>query len=393
MKYDFIIAGGGCAGLSLLDRFLNDQNLSQKSILVVDKQDYESNDKTWCFWHKGTPWYPTIINKSWDQIQFADQEGMISNLASPFRYHMIRSLDFYQYVLNRLKSFPNVRTIKGWINEIGETNETGYIVVDNQKFEANMVFNSFYGYEQHQPTLSLNQHFKGYVIRTNQPIFEGQGMYLMDFRIPQIEGPSFMYVLPHSSNQALVECTYFSESPFHESVYHTQIQQYLEKVWNLREFEVVEEEYGVIPMRDTTYREKVGSRIINLGAISGAIKPTTGYAFKNIQRRCDHLVSQLSSSKIISASLQTASRFKFYDRLLLYLMTIEKEKSASIFSALFRKNPLPIILKFLDERTNILEEILLFRTLPKRRFLKALIAVYFKIPRLDFITKPKSELR
>lgn len=393
MKYDFIIAGGGCAGLSLLDRFLNDQNLSQKLILVVDKQDYEVNDKTWCFWHQGTPWYPSAITKSWDQIHFADCDGVISSLATPFRYHMIRSIDFYQYILNRLQAFPNVRLIKGWINEIGENTDNGYIVVDGQRFEGQTVFNSFYGYERNQPTFSLNQHFKGYVIRTNQPIFEGQGMYLMDFRIPQIEGPSFMYVLPISDDKALVECTYFSESPFHKGVYHAQIQQYLEKVWNLKTFEIIEEEYGVIPMKDTTYREKVGSRIINLGAISGAIKPTTGYAFKNIQRRCDHLVSQLSSSKIISARLQTASRFRFYDKLLLYLMTTEKGKSSSIFSALFRKNPLPVILKFLDERTNILEEMLLFSTLPKRRFLKALIAVYFKNPGLNYITKPKSELR
>ena len=47
MKYDFIIAGGGCAGLSMLDRLLSDQNLSKKDILLVDKQDYQINDKTW----------------------------------------------------------------------------------------------------------------------------------------------------------------------------------------------------------------------------------------------------------------------------------------------------------------------------------------------------------
>jgi lycopene beta-cyclase len=393
VKYDFIIAGGGCAGLSMLDRLLSDQNLSKKDILLVDKQDYQINDKTWCFWEKGTPWYASLVSKSWDHIHFADREGVISGLANPFRYHMIRSLDFYQHILTRLKNFPNVKLIKGWISEIGETDHSGYIVADGQKFEAQTVFNSFYGFEKQKPTFSLHQHFKGYFIQTAQPIFKGKGVYLMDFRIPQIEGPSFMYVLPTSDNEALVECTYFTENTFHQTVYHSQIKQYLEQIWNLKKYEIVEEEHGVIPMKDATFKEKVGSRIINLGAIAGAVKPTTGYAFKNIQRRCDFLINQLSPTKNRLTKLYNNKRFRFYDKLLLYLMTTEKEASSSIFSALFRKNSFPIILKFLDERSNLLEEILLFSTLPKIRFLKALTAVYFKNPSFPIISKPKSELR
>ena len=186
---------------------------------------------------------------------------------------------------------------------------------------------------------------------------------------------------------------YFSESPFHESVYQAQINRYLEEVWNLTSYDIVEEEYGVIPMKDATYEEKVGSRIINLGAISGAVKPTTGYAFKNIQRRCDYIVNQLTTNKSKAYPAYNPKRFRFYDKLLLYLMTTEKAKSSSIFSILFRKNSLPIILKFLDEQTNILEEMMLFLTLPKRRFLKALASVYLKGPNHAVITKTKSALR
>lgn len=393
MKYDFIIAGGGCAGLSLLDRILSDQNLSQKLILMVDKQDYEVNDKTWCFWEKGAPWYSSIITKSWNQIHFADRDGVVTGLSTPFQYHMIQSIDFYRHILNRIKSFPNVRLIKGWISEIGENRDMGYVVVDGQKYEAPKIFNSFYGYEQQPATFSLNQHFKGLLIHTHQGEFESKGMYLMDFRIPQIEGPSFMYVLPLSAHEALVECTYFSENPFHESVYHSQISQYLEEVWGIKSYDIIDEEYGVIPMKDSLYRKETGSRIINIGAVSGAIKPTTGYAFKNIQRRCDYLVAQLSGHENKFSHPNTPKRFRFYDKLLLYLMTTEKGKSSSIFSALFRNNDLRVILKFLDERTNIFEEMLLFWTLPKRRFLKALSAVYFKKIRLPIFLKPKSELR
>ena len=37
MKYDYIIAGSGCAGLSLLYKILQTPSLQNKSILVIDK--------------------------------------------------------------------------------------------------------------------------------------------------------------------------------------------------------------------------------------------------------------------------------------------------------------------------------------------------------------------
>ena len=37
MKYDYIIAGSGCAGLSLLYKILLTPSLQNKSILVIDK--------------------------------------------------------------------------------------------------------------------------------------------------------------------------------------------------------------------------------------------------------------------------------------------------------------------------------------------------------------------
>ena len=54
MKYDFIIAGAGCAGLSLLYRILQEPALQNKSVLIIDKDTKNSNDRTWCFWEKNS---------------------------------------------------------------------------------------------------------------------------------------------------------------------------------------------------------------------------------------------------------------------------------------------------------------------------------------------------
>jgi lycopene beta-cyclase len=50
-KYDFIIAGGGLAGLSLA-YYMNQTVLREKSILIIDQDTKTKNDRTWCFWEK-----------------------------------------------------------------------------------------------------------------------------------------------------------------------------------------------------------------------------------------------------------------------------------------------------------------------------------------------------
>jgi len=42
--YDYIIAGGGCAGLSLVMRMLKEPQLSTKKILIIDKDSKQLND-------------------------------------------------------------------------------------------------------------------------------------------------------------------------------------------------------------------------------------------------------------------------------------------------------------------------------------------------------------
>ncbi|HAO50811.1 MAG TPA: lycopene cyclase, partial [Runella sp.] len=50
-NYDFIIAGGGLAGLSLA-YYMNQTVLRDKSILIIDQDTKSQNDRTWCFWEK-----------------------------------------------------------------------------------------------------------------------------------------------------------------------------------------------------------------------------------------------------------------------------------------------------------------------------------------------------
>ena len=49
MTYDYAILGGGAAGLSLALALVRSP-LKAGSILIVEKDAKNTNDRTWCFW-------------------------------------------------------------------------------------------------------------------------------------------------------------------------------------------------------------------------------------------------------------------------------------------------------------------------------------------------------
>ena len=68
--YDYIIAGGGCAGLSLVMRMLKESQLSTKKILIIDKDSKQLNDRTWCYWEKGEGFFDEIVYRKWEKAWF-----------------------------------------------------------------------------------------------------------------------------------------------------------------------------------------------------------------------------------------------------------------------------------------------------------------------------------
>ena len=59
--YDYIIAGSGCAGLSLLYRMLLEPELSNKEILIIDRETKSKDDRTWCFWEKSPDIFESVV--------------------------------------------------------------------------------------------------------------------------------------------------------------------------------------------------------------------------------------------------------------------------------------------------------------------------------------------
>ena len=117
-KHDYIIAGGGCAGLSLAYHLLQSP-LSNKKILMVDRSPKKENDRTWSFWSEKPMLFDNVVFKSWQQLQFKSSTWTETLDLGDWRYHTIRGIDFYEFVMSELQKFSNVSWVFGEIEAMG----------------------------------------------------------------------------------------------------------------------------------------------------------------------------------------------------------------------------------------------------------------------------------
>src|SRR5258706_10713868 len=85
-EYDYIIAGAGCAGLSLAVHMIHSGKFSDKKILIVDKEEKNKNDRTWCFWETGPGLFEPLVYQKWKQVWFhGDKFSKLLSL-QPYEY-------------------------------------------------------------------------------------------------------------------------------------------------------------------------------------------------------------------------------------------------------------------------------------------------------------------
>jgi len=375
-KYDYVISGAGCAGLSLAMHMIESQKFSDKKILIVDKELKQSNDRTWCFWQRESGLFENIIYKSWDQLFFHGEKYSEQIDIRPYQYKMIRGIDFYEYCLNAIQQHKNFEILFENVESVFSQEQTG-IVVNGEKIFADYVFNSIlFG----KPSLAKNdlwliQHFKGWMIETEENAFAINTATLMDFRIDQKFGTAFCYVLPVSSKKALVEYTLFSKQLLQQQQYDEGLRFYIKNILNIQSYKILDREFGTIPMTNFKFSSQQNN-IINIGTAGGQTKGSSGYTFNFIQKHSKDLVNALIDTGKPYVKKQSP-RFNFYDSVLLDVLNDGKIPGKEIFTDLFKKNPVEKVFKFLENQTSLSEELQIISSLPTLPFLKAGIKQVF----------------
>lgn len=379
--YHYIIAGAGCAGLSLLMRMMNDPFFAEKKILVVDSESKHKNDRTWCFWETATDIFESIVFHKWNSLSFFSTNFSGDLQIDPYVYKMIRGVDFYSHVKQTAATHTNIEWLEANILSINNSSDglLGAIKLANKTIYAEWVFNSIL-FNPIQPKpyqYNFLQHFKGWEITTDQPVFNAAKATFMDFRVSQQAGTTFIYVLPTSPNTALIEYTLFTEQLLDKDAYDLALKAYIKDFLGVDSFIINHEEFGIIPMTNMHFPQQQG-RLVYMGIAGGQAKASSGYAFKFIQRRTQQIIDSLKTNSSLTPN-QSFKKLKgeLYDSTLLNVLHNNKLKGDQIFAAIFKKNKAADVLQFLDNKSSLLTDFKIMRSVPMGVFLPAALKELF----------------
>ncbi|MDR6300455.1 lycopene cyclase family protein [Mesonia maritima] len=369
--FDYIIAGNGLAGLQLALAFAEDEFFKEKKIALIDKSAKSENDKTWCFWEKGNGKWDEIIFKTWKKGKFISDRKKIDLALLPYSYKMIRSIDFYRFAKEKISSHSNFTFILDEINAV-EENETVTLHGKENSYNCKHLFDSRIPPEFFQPnnSIKIQQHFKGWMIETEKPVFNDSTFTMMDYRLQWKNSTSFSYILPISPTKAFVEFTFFTPFLVEENVYDKMLQQYIAQFLNIENYSILETEFGIIPMTDFPFEKYNTSKITKIGTAGGWVKASTGYSFKSTEKKVAQLIENLKDLDNPTKDLYD-KKFQYYDKLFLSVLAEENEKGKWIFEQFYSKNTIQDIFQYLDEETEIPQDLRIMGSLFSVAFIKA----------------------
>lgn len=371
--YDYIFAGSGAAGLILAYRMSQDDFFAEKKILLIDQFVKNSNDRTWCYWEEGVGEWDELITKSWNRIFFGSEDFSKSINLEAYRYKMLRSSNLYSFINNILRKKNNFELVTNTIEQILEINNEVHVKTTEKTYISKKVFNSIF-----DPSIIntlpkfpyLKQHFIGWFVKTDSAIFDENQATFMDFSVTQNENTRFMYVLPTSPYEALVEYTLFSENLLDKTEYESQIKLYLTNL-GVNNYIITEKERGNIPMTSYPFERHNTSNILNIGSAGGWTKASTGYTFASTSKKTKELLLFLKKETNLT-QFHKLSRYWYYDLIFLDVLYRNNNVGSIVFSSIFSSNHLKNIFKFLDESGTLLEDFkIMIKTRPIGLFTKS----------------------
>ena len=233
--YHYIFAGSGLASLFTVYRMMESGSFEDKSILLLDPVTKQGNDRTWCYWEQGSGNWDAITFRQWETALFAGKHNRTALDFKGYHYKMIRSADFYEHVLSTLRKHRNIEFLQQKVLDFVDSGFNVLVKTESESYTCNKLLNSIYNpalpsAQKKYPV--LQQHFIGWHVKTGSPVFDAEKPAFMDFSIPQNGNTRFMYVLPFSDSEAIVEYTLFSKDLLPEAEYQDSIKEALKLIIN-----------------------------------------------------------------------------------------------------------------------------------------------------------------
>jgi lycopene beta-cyclase len=374
--FDYIIIGTGLAGFQLALKLSEDSYFNDKQIALIDPSEKNTNDKTWSFWETESSKWQSIILKSWKKASIITSKKDITLELNPYTYHTIRAIDFYTFAKTQLRTKANFHLITEKVISVKE-NKTVVVSTENHSYSASHVFDSRIPIDffKNNTSITIVQHFRGWIIKTDHDTFDDTKVTMMDYRLKDGNQTTFMYVLPFSKTEALVEFTYFTEKVVNEHVYEEYIKTYIKDFLHIDYYSILETEAGQIPMTNFNFSKFNTQKVTKIGTAGGWVKGSTGYSLKHTEKKVSKIIENLKSKKTPSSNL-FERKYKFYDKVFLKVLKDDNHKGEWIFEQFYSKNSVQTMFRFLDEESSFLEDLNIMWSLFSWSFIKAFFKTF-----------------
>lgn len=335
-KFDLVIVGGGLAGCLFLHALKAAH--PKMSVLLLEKNDHLCGNHTWCLHEADIPpgaesWLRPLLSVSWQgyDVKFPSFERTLSG-----RYHCVRAEELAQKTLQQHGEHVRLSCEVFTMKETG----TGHVVLQlrgGDIIESQLlVLARGWSPLQDSPRVAW-QKFVGLEVKLKNSHGLARPI-LKDVRVPQTDGYRFVYSLPFSEREVLIEDTYYSNhSKLDVEGVERGIEDYAKTMgWEIER--ILRREVGALPL-GLEAPKFASSQWPRLGAESNFFNPVTGYTMPLTLRNIQALLE--------SSSLTRTSMLRVQEREFL------REKSRLQYYAIL--NRMMFIAAKSEERYRILE--------------------------------------
>lgn len=392
---DIVVIGAGAAGLTLADHLTRTPDGPSVLLIEPPAGPATSPPRTWCFWGPPPDDLRQTVAASWTRMLVRGPGDEATTMSCPRGYCMIRSHEHAAALTRRLAGRHRLARLTATVTTAQDTPAGARVTgVDEAgapvQAAARLVFDSRPPRTLPPARTTLLQHFTGWFVRTPADAFAPGTAELMDLRTPQPPcGLSFAYVLPLTRRRALVEYTEFSPEPLDEAGYRAALTGYLRTTRQLDRWEVTGTEGGVIPMTDAVFPRRTGRSVYRIGTAGGATRPATGYTFATIQRHSAAIAAACLAGRSPTPPRPYARRHRAMDAAFLRALATGRLDGAAFLADLFRRNTTESVLRFLDGRSTLREELAIGLHSPVGAMTRSLAELPF-LPRRSHHPRPSS---
>ena len=379
-KYDLIILGGGCAGLSLAMR-LSAQGKHCPRVLILERRECYVNDRTWCFWDTEHTFLKELTLKRWHKIEV--KTGQFSTIAD-FKhtpYQMLPAEVFYKVALDSISENNNI-TLKynAEVATIPEQVDGRWqLEVGNEQYSAQSIVDTRPQKIPQTGDAVLWQSFYGHEIACEHEVFDLDLATLMDFDQSDPGLICFCYVLPMSATRALIEITVFAPNPMCADDLKERLYIAIERYTQQRKYKIIRSEQGILPMGNCLEQAKPHQSYVHAGLLAGAARPSTGFAFQRIQRWAELCANSILYAHQPIAHQADSMLQSAMDGLFLEVLRAQPRLAPIIFFKLFSNCDCTKIVRFLSDQAKLSDYLAIIFALPAWPFLKQLPSYLIKV--------------